>query len=250
MLDSTLQTQHTLNQRLKLLSEQYAPELLSYFHFAGTKSAADISFLSADSWSENERFESIIQLYADFSHYEDRKPLISLWSQWYFGLLLPPVMAVILATDTALNPDAASFPLEIGDDNGRPKGFLCDDQFIDVSHVPQSQEQKLCDFIQWHLIPDVERLVALSPLNARFIWNNIGFVLHWYLGEMTEKTGNPSFIALRGLFQQAQLPCGTENPLYRTVLERRGELQRRGCCLRYVIPHVDYCDGCPKLLPK
>ena len=81
------------------------------------------------------------------------------------------------------------------------------------------------------------------------MWSNIGYVMHWYLGELRPLIGDVLFSQLeQALFFSASFPDGQDNPLYRTVLMRNGTIQRRTCCQRYKLPKMKECGDCPLTL--
>ena len=66
-----------------------------------------------------------------------------------------------------------------------------------------------------------------------------------YLGEMRTLVGDEKVAALRQLFFfNKQLSGGEDNPLWRTVVLREGQLVRRTCCQRYRLPDVQQCGDC------
>jgi ferric iron reductase protein FhuF len=50
--------------------------------------------------------------------------------------------------------------------------------------------------------------------------------------------------AASALLLQKQLSDGEDNPLWRTVVLREGQLVRRTCCQRYRLPDVQQCGDC------
>ena len=82
-------------------------------------------------------------------------------------------------------------------------------------------------------------------INARLIWNNMGFSFHWFLGELKALLDEATILQLeQTLFFTSRLQDGSDNPLYRTMLPRGGEMVRRSCCQRYRIPDVERCGNC------
>ncbi|WP_016603885.1 IucA/IucC family C-terminal-domain containing protein, partial [Yersinia pestis] len=57
--------------------------------------------MSFHTWSSIDNFPTLIQKYRD-EYYGDNdlkpndKALYSLWSQWYFGLIIPPMMLLLI----------------------------------------------------------------------------------------------------------------------------------------------------------
>lgn len=95
------------------------------------------------------------------------------------------------------------------------------------------------------LQPVVQALEATGDINGKLIWSNTGYLINWYLGEMRTLVGDEKVAALRQLFFfNKQLSGGEDNPLWRTVVLREGQLVRRTCCQRYRLPDVQQCGDC------
>ncbi|OON40046.1 hydroxamate siderophore iron reductase FhuF [Izhakiella australiensis] len=201
------------------------------------------------SWSQPEKFSHLSHLYAEFLYHNhpnaqrEAKPLQSLWAQWYFGLCVPPLMLALLREERAIDCDPAFLHMEFHE-TGRPQAFWW--------HVREDQAarymgpvQRIDRLIQRHLMPVVDAIESHGEINARLIWNNTGFLMHWFLGELTPQIGETLRVELEHmLFFSSTLPDGGHNPLYRTVIPREGEMQRRSCCQRYRIPDVERCGNC------
>jgi ferric iron reductase protein FhuF len=69
----------------------------------------------------------------------------------------------------------------------------------------------------------VDALEATGEINAKLIWSNTGYLIHWYLTEMKPLLGDENVDALRqSCFFAKQLSDGRDNPLFRTVVLRDG----------------------------
>jgi ferric iron reductase protein FhuF len=91
------------------------------------------------------------------------------------------------------------------------------------------------------LQPVVQALEATGDINGKLIWSNTGYLINWYLGEMKRCWEMSSCRAASALLLQKQLSDGEDNPLWRTVVLREGQLVRRTCCQRYRLPDVQQC---------
>jgi ferric iron reductase protein FhuF len=60
----------------------------------------------------------------------EQKPLLSLWAQWYIGLLVPPLMLALLSEETAISLAPEHFRVEFHE-TGRAACF-----WIDVKQTP------------------------------------------------------------------------------------------------------------------
>jgi len=204
--------------------------------------------LTLAEWSQTAAFTPLIQRYSDFLYRDhpdavrEAKPVLSLWAQWYFGLLLPPLMMALLQESRALDCSPGQIRVEF--QQGHPAAFWIAVQEDDDAHYLNGQ-QRLDRLIQQHLIPVVNSITRHGDINARLIWNNMGFSFQWFLGELKSQIGEQQVAQLeQALFFNQRLLDGSDNPLYRTMIPRNGELVRRSCCQRYRIPDVAQCGNC------
>ncbi|WP_370422229.1 siderophore-iron reductase FhuF [Pantoea vagans] len=205
--------------------------------------------LTLADWSESEAFAPLIQRYSDYLYRDhpdavrEAKPVLSLWAQWYFGLLLPPLIMALLQESRAL--DCSPEHIRVGfHENGHPATFWIDVQEDEEARYLNSL-QRIDRLIQQHLIPVVKGITQHGDINARLIWNNMGYSFQWFLGELKSQIDEALILQLeQALFFNQRLLDGSENPLYRTMIPRNGELVRRSCCQRYRIPDVEQCGNC------
>ncbi|WP_226770133.1 siderophore-iron reductase FhuF [Shewanella xiamenensis] len=115
--------------------------------------------------------------------------------------------------------------------------------------VTPPRERRLILWIQSHLIPSVERLTGLSPTPAKLYWSHLGYLIHWYLGEMA--LPEIEFEQLKTqLFNTKSFKDGEVNPLYNSInllpapVADVGNI-RRVCCLRYQLTNSHRCGDCP-----
>jgi len=205
--------------------------------------------MTLEQWRRPDELQSLLTLYSDHIYRNqpaltrENKPLISLWAQWYIGLMVPPLMLALLTQQTAidLSPDHVHVEFH---ETGRAACFWIDvhedRQASDCS--PQLRMEKL---IKQALTPVVQALEATDEINSKLIWSNTGYLIHWYLNEMKPLLGETLLNTLRQTcFFDKQLSCGADNPLWRTVVPREGVLARRTCCQRYRLPDVQQCGDC------
>ena len=205
--------------------------------------------LTLAEWSQPAALSSLLAVYSDhiYRHQptlpREKKALLSLWAQWYIGLLVPPLMLSLLSEEYAIDLAAEHFHVEFHE-TGRAACF-----WIDV-HPPvigrgQSPRQRLENLVVDVLQPVVQALEATGDIHGKLIWSNTGYLINWYLGEMQAQLGEELVSALRQhCFFASQLSDGRDNPLWRTVVLREGALVRRTCCQRYRLPDVEQCGDC------
>lgn len=210
---------------------------------------APAATLTLAEWSQPAHYRRLTQRYADYLYrnhpeaQQEAKPLQSLWAQWYFGLLLPPLMLALLLEPRALDCSPDRIHVEFHE-HGHPCAF-----WIDVHEDEEARYigplQRIDRLIQQTLLPAVNGMTQHGDINAKLIWNNMGFSFYWFLGELKNTLPQHTVLQLeQALFFSRTLRDGSDNPLYRTMIPRNGELVRRSCCQRYRIPDVARCGNC------
>jgi ferric iron reductase protein FhuF len=200
-------------------------------------------------WSRSSELTSLLALYSDYiyrnnpAQERENKPLLSLWAQWYIGLLVPPLMLALLTEEHALTLSPEHFHVEFHE-TGRAAKFWIDVQ-PDAGLTRDSSLKRMECLVTQTLVPVVEALEATGEINGKLIWSNTGYLINWYLNEMRTLLGEEQVNALRQhLFFAQRLSDGRDNPLWRTVVMRDGVLVRRTCCQRYRLPEVQQCGDC------
>lgn len=241
-----MQSDRSLARALEDLIRDQRRDLLNTFQL-GSPAPADALTLSE--WSKPAHYQLLTQRYGDYLYrnhpgaQHEAKPLHSLWAQWYFGLLLPPLMMALLLEPRALNCSPHLIHAEFHE-HGHPTAFWIDVQEDeDARHF--NAQQRIDRLIQHCLIPTVAGMTQHGDINAKLIWNNMGFSFYWLLGKLKSSLPEPVVPQLvQQLFFSKNLLDGSDNPLYRTMIPRHGEMARRSCCQRYRIPDVARCGNC------
>lgn len=202
-----------------------------------------------EQWSAENSLPALMQNYE--SHYysetglnPNHKALHSLWGQWYFGLVIPPMILLLLALPATIDTRPKRVRVKFHS-TGRPEAIYYQHAWLDKS--PSSLLERLYLLLDHHIIPVMKRIASQSKANTRLIWNNIGYLMFWYLREFANKLGpiEGYDTIIENLFLTSNLPDGRENPLYRTVIPRNGGMERRTCCQRNKLPGVGSCLDCP-----
>ena len=205
--------------------------------------------LTLAEWSQPATLSSFIATWSDhiYRHQpgqpREQKPLLSLWAQWYIGLLVPPLMLALLSEERAISLAPEHVRVEFHE-SGRAACFWIDVHSAGTSPA-ESAQSRMEKLVTTALQPVVQALEATGDINGKLIWNNTGYLINWYLGEMKTLLGDEKVAALRQrCFFEKQLSNGEDNPLWRTVVLREGQLVRRTCCQRYRLPDVQQCGDC------
>ncbi|HGK4754573.1 TPA: siderophore-iron reductase FhuF [Enterobacter cloacae] len=200
-------------------------------------------------WQQPAKRQSLLATYSDHIYRNqptltrENKPLLSLWAQWYIGLMAPPLMLALLTQETMLDLSPEYFHVEFHE-TGRAACFWID-LHEDPTAMHLSATQRMERLVTRALMPVVNALEETGEINGKLIWSNTGYLIHWYLTEMKPLLGDEKVDALRqSLFFTKQLADGRDNPLFRTVVPRDGLLVRRTCCQRYRLPDVQQCGDC------
>jgi len=241
-----LQSHRPLAGSLRALFSEHRAYFLDTIRLNETAPAGS---LTLEQWSQPEAFARLNALYGDFIYRahgdleREDKPLQSLWAQWYLGLLLPPLMMALLLENRALDCSPAHIHVEFHE-TGRPAAFWIDVQEDEDARY-LSPRRRMDRLIQHCLMPVVAGIEQHGDINGKLIWSNTGFALHWFLGELAPLLGESLHAELEhAFFFSRTLSDGADNPFYRTMLPRDGELQRRTCCQRYRLPDVERCGNC------
>jgi len=238
--------EHALADAIREKITALRPHLLDFLRL---DEEAPSCALTLAEWSSPVTLSSLLATYSDHIYRNqptlarENKPLLSLWAQWYIGLMVPPMMLALLTQDVALDLSPEHFHVEFHE-TGRAACFWIDVQ-EDSQTTSLSAQQRMEVLITRALIPVVEALEETGEINGKLIWSNTGYLIHWYLTEMKTLLGDEKVDALRqAIFFARQLSDGRDNPLYRTVVPRDGLLVRRTCCQRYRLPDVQQCGDC------
>ncbi|MEX0532195.1 siderophore-iron reductase FhuF [Raoultella terrigena] len=238
--------EHALADAIREKITALRPHLLDFLRL---DEEAPPCALTLAEWSSPATLSSLLATYSDhiYRHQptlpREQKPLLSLWAQWYIGLLVPPLMLAVLSEEQTISLAPEHFRVEFHE-TGRAACF-----WIDVHSATtgsgQSPQSRMETLVNDALQPVIQALEATGDINAKLIWSNTGYLINLYLGEMKTLLGEERVAALRQhCFFEKQFADGRDNPLWRTVVIREGALVRRTCCQRYRLPDVQQCGDC------
>ncbi|GAC1039366.1 siderophore-iron reductase FhuF [Pseudomonas sp. No.117] len=194
--------------------------------------------------------ERIVTLYRYEYPGADRRALLSHWSKSYLEALLPSalVAALVLYRPLPLTLERLGVVL---DAEGSVAQLVVHGEALSRPHntpLYDGYQALLHD----NLTPFVEHLAQHARLSSRALWGNVAGYLAWALRLLAEHGLLPPEHlqeALR-LFSEPYFPDGQRNPIQRAYLfpeQLTGLGWRRVCCLRYCLPPLPYCAGCPLL---
>ncbi|GAB3132143.1 siderophore-iron reductase FhuF [Novispirillum itersonii] len=195
--------------------------------------------IPADHLLDPDVINALIDRYAA-THTEgtDRRGLASIWAQYFFGVLLPPLAIAVLTADAPAAADPALWRMHLSAD-GLPERF-------DIACAAPAVPTDLAAF-ETVIAPLLDSLHRATRLSRRVLWNSVGNVLEWGLTEQAKEA--PALSArLRpalDLFAQERLSPDHPNPLYRPVAYVEDQRIRTVCCLRNRLPELGNCGNCP-----
>ncbi len=197
---------------------------------------------------------ALVARYAAATYPEaDRRAVVSLWTQWYFGILIVPTAAAILHLDRDLPVGLDEVGLAFRPDGRLETLILAHDG---LAHDGTSRASigagRFTRLVTEHIDPLVRELARTFGVSRRLLWANAAVMLGWTLAQV-EQTGSACCAALsecRALLDERTDACGRANPLCGVLcpVSRAdgGGARRRVCCLRYRLPGMPSCgDLCP-----
>lgn len=236
----------TLSDKVKATFTRHSP-WFNDFIFPGAQAPSDA--LTLAQWSQPAELATLLERYASHCYRDtpekkqQNKPLLSLWAQWYTGLLVPPLMLAQLTMSCPLDLSPERVCVRFHE-TGRAEKFWLD---VQPAHhdAPRDAISRMEHLIESGITPVVAALEATGHINGKLIWSNLGYIVNWFLNEMSKFHPQEELNALhRHCFLSAQLRTGSANPLFRTMLEREGQWVRRTCCQRNRLPGVQQCGDC------
>lgn len=164
----------------------------------------------------------------------ERAALVSLWSQFYFGRLIVPTIALLARGGGHRRFDLEAVHVHFCPHQGVPVSFhLVEDA---SRRVPAAA---LAELVDDHIGPLVSVLHREAGLSRRLLWANAGWFLAWAESQIAWADDARTEVRRALADALTRLPSG--RPTSRGTL-----LLRRVCCLRYQVPGYARCPGtCP-----
>ncbi|MEH3118827.1 MAG: siderophore-iron reductase FhuF [Methylorubrum populi] len=173
----------------------------------------------------------------------DPRAILSIWTSWHFGTVLPPVLAAGILFDLGpvldfeaarfiMAPDLRTEAVTIGEGTvrlDRGNAFARFEPLVDA-----------------YLRPAIRFFASRGGLSERVLWSNAGTAFEALLCRMEALAGDrDGYRAARRFLDGPSLPDGAPNPLYRPVRYVEGRRIRRVCCVRFLVPDGQICAACP-----
>lgn len=210
---------------------------------------ADNENISCCTLIDSYTFSRIIENYGRRYPGADRRAVVSMWTQYYFGVLLTASTVQRLVHRRRLRLGLDELILSCNAAYSEPAAFVLPDLGIDGDD--ESVEQDLLTILDNHIGPLCASIAANTGLSSRLLWNNVAGYLDWIIREVGRQV-DPA-LAERALLilDRPEWPEGRRNPMFgmlKSTRNNRGEwiFQRKICCLRYRLPGV---NGCGEICP-
>jgi ferric iron reductase protein FhuF len=192
--------------------------------------------------------EKLLGRFAGVHPGADRRALVSMWTQWYFGALVIPVTAAIVLLDRDLPVELERVRIAFHED-GRVAAIVVAD---DGTSCGAGMPNRFSRLFMGHVDPLIRHLAEHFRVSPRLLWTNAATVFEWTL-QQAAAYDDASVEALaegHALLEARTDMSGKSNPMCGAVQLRHEDGQtfrrRKVCCLRYLLPGVDDCGSlCP-----
>jgi ferric iron reductase protein FhuF len=204
------------------------------------------SLISGRDLLDGDTVERLMARFAASHRGGDRRALVSMWTQWHFGLLIVPATAAILMLDRDL-PLALDEIGIVPHETGRPDAFV----LAELGTPHRTGEQRFARLFDGHVALLVAGLAARFRVSPRLLWSNAAAIFEWALQQVPDGAGQAEArTEARDLLERRLDSAGQRNPMFDQVrypLEAGEPVRRRKlCCLRYLLPGVADCGSlCP-----
>lgn len=191
-----------------------------------------------------------LQLFSIQYNQADRRAIASMWSKWHFSALISTTLAFNLLLEHEVPVGIEDVSVELGS-NGQTRRLWISDTGRPL--VSQSAFIRFTKLIDNHLAPLIAALASYSGASPKVFWSNAGNVFEHFAEALQSHplANTDSINSARALLASRHLQDGRRNPLYQPVNYLAAatgegcERRRRLCCIRYLIPELEYCSNCP-----
>lgn len=197
-----------------------------------------------------ERLATQLKHFATLYDHGDRRAVASVWSKWHFSVLISSALASNLLLDYDLPLGLGDVHLELAPEGQTRRLWL--------KHAGRPLNSKnaftrFSTLIDGHLKPIISALADYSGASPKVFWSNAGNYFEYFTEALQAHpmAGPLSAESARELLASSHLPDGHRNPLFQPVRylnnpnKELPERRRRLCCIRYLIPELEYCSNCP-----
>lgn len=173
---------------------------------------------------------------------QDFRAITSLWSAWYFAIVIP--LAIVAIERARLKPALDLKDMRIStapDGTVNRAGIVPARPTVEDAAAADIYEQFVCE----HIAPVISALHRVSRLSTKVLWANAAATVVWTAGALMPI--KPS-VREASILRSSNWPNGERNEILRFLKPRSGSelgLDRRVCCLRYRLRDHHLCRSCP-----
>ncbi|WP_449310485.1 siderophore-iron reductase FhuF [Pseudochelatococcus sp. B33] len=210
---------------------------------------ADNENIPCRTLTDNYTFNRIVGNYGRRYPSADRRAVVSMWTQYYFGVLLTASTVQRLVHRRRLRLGLNELVLSSNAAYSEPAAFVLPESGTDGDD--ESIERDLLTILDNHVAPLSVSIAANTGLSPRLLWNNVAGYLDWIIREIGRQVDPTLAERALPILDRPEWPEGRRNPMFgmlRATRDNQGEwiLQRKVCCLRYCLPGVAGCgEVCP-----
>lgn len=240
--------------RAKLLTDLHSyPELVSFLEPLVSAGSIATYCFHAKELEDPAVLRVILEGFAakeGFAH-GDKKAIASLWSRWYFGLVLPPLL---VASTTCLSmPRLEKLWLTA---DFRPCRLQWVDPIETFSVVSPNAIRKAIESFVEGFMPLIRILAENAKVSPKVFWSNLGNLVEYWVGQLQGLSVVQQSVvgSYKHYLEAPRFLNGEPNPLFEPVryLSLCGDQAhitriRKICCLYYLLPGTELCSNCPRL---
>lgn len=194
-------------------------------------------------------FSGLIDRYATKYGVADRRAVVSMWTMYYFSILMIGSAISWLELRRQLPLALDEMTLCLDPDTAEPRAFVLAGTGAVAPEL--SIHAALHNLFRRHAEPLIEAVAEVGHVSRKLLWGNAAGYFSWAVTEMGRLT-DPDLAAEGALLlDRPAWPDGWKNPLHGTIrrdceMEGTAHGRRRVCCLRYVLPGIPGCGMvCP-----
>jgi len=190
--------------------------------------------------------EEVVRRYARAYPGADRRAIVSMWTQWHFGILIVPATAAILLLERDLPLSLEQVKIALNEE-GRTAAIIIPDDGVRWTGA----RDRFSSLFEGHIDPLIEHFSETFRVSRRLLWTNAAAAFEWALQQAEPLNPCPAAVSEgRAWLERRSNAEGRPNPMHGLVLqcETDGESLRRRkvCCLRYMLPGFEDCGSlCP-----
>jgi ferric iron reductase protein FhuF len=210
-------------------------------HTCGLEMVADLL--------QPDRLSAILQRFSTLYQRPEPQAVASQWSKIYFSKLIVPTTAASLMLDWRLPLDVDETGIVL-DEFGRPQAFYLTGPGLAIPR--QTVDERFSFVTHTHIAAVIDAIARVSGLSQNVLWSNAGNVVENVIGYCERLAPTHSSVGqARVYLATRRLTNGEANTLFEPVryvkLDGARIRKRRVCCIRYLMPCLEYCKTCPIL---